>query len=343
MPPSATPGAPDSAQPPRPAPAAGPRASSARVAEHAVAAEDLGLVAPRPTGPLSGRRRPWRLRLASLVLHANRLVAHTPPGRWLRGRLARSVEISRVGVPVSGGRLGTALEVAFLSDLHAGFYMGERELEALAERVSGLGPDLICLGGDLVDSRPAEVRLLDGFLRRLRAPLGVFAVLGNHEYYPARNVGEWIGFLEDRGVQVLVNRGQRVTFQGGSAWIAGVDDLTESEPDIEAALRGRRWDEPTLLLSHHPDLFIEAATHDVDLQLSGHTHGGQIRIKGWQPLVHTRFGLHRGGFRHNGTHLYVGRGVGVTVAPVRIDAAPEIALVRWGGPAVRQAGVEPAA
>ena len=193
------------------------------------------------------------------------------------------------------------------------------------------GIDLICLGGDLVDSRPAEVQLLDGFLRRLRAPLGVFGVLGNHEYYPARNVGEWIGFLEDRGVRVLINRGERVAFHGGSAWIAGVDDLTEGEPRIEAALRGRRWDEPTLLLSHHPDLFLEAATHDVDLQLSGHTHGGQIRIKGWQPLVHTRFGLHRGAFRHNGTHLYVGRGVGVTVAPVRIDAAPEVALVRWGG------------
>jgi predicted MPP superfamily phosphohydrolase len=300
--------------------------------EHELAARELGLAAPRPRGPLSGRRRPWRWHAAAAVLFLQRLLIPPPLRRVLSARLARSLEISRVHVPVARGRLGPAIELAYLSDLHAGFYMSAETLESVAERVVSHAPELICLGGDLIDSRPSELALLAGFLRRLRAPLGVFAVLGNHEHYPARGADACIAFLREHGVEVLVNRGRRVTRSDGpSFWLAGVDDLTESEPDLTAALRGRRPDEPTLLLSHHPDLFIEAATHGVDLQLSGHTHGGQIRILGWQPLVHTRFGLHRGPFRHADTHLYVGRGVGVTVAPLRIDARPEVALVRWGG------------
>ena len=298
--------------------------------EHEVAARDLGLVAPRPEGALVGRRRYWRLQLARVIHFANGCMARTPLGKLFRKRLWGQLEIQYVKIPVSGKRLGIGLDVAFLSDLHAGFFMSPEDLESLAQRTTALSPDLICLGGDLVDSKPEQVELLDRFLRALEAPLGVFAVLGNHEYYPAGKVDGWIAFLEERGVNVLVNRGERVVFEGKSAWIAGVDDLTESEPDLERALEGRRWDEPTLLLSHHPDLFVEAATHDIDLQLSGHTHGGQVRFGNWQPIDHSEFGLNCGSFRHGDAHLFVGKGAGVTVAPLRVGAAPEISLVHWG-------------
>jgi predicted MPP superfamily phosphohydrolase len=132
---------------------------------------------------------------------------------------------------------------------------------------------------------------------------------------------------QQHGVQVLLNRGCRVQHGDGSLWLCGVDDLTEGAPDLAAALHGRRCGEPAVLLSHHPDFFFEAAAVDVDLQLSGHTHGGQIRIGGWAPIHHSRFGYERGWFSENGCRLYVGRGVGATFLPLRIDAPPEIPLV----------------
>lgn len=306
-------------------------AGSAR--EQELGARELGLAAPRPTGPLSGRRRPWRWRVAAAVLALERALVPARLEGLLRARLLGTLELAHVRVPVARGRLARGLRVAFLSDLHAGYYMTAGDLERLAERVLAQEPELVCLGGDMVDSSPEELVLLEPFLRRLQAPLGVFGVLGNHEFYPARAWDTCAAFLAERGVTMLVNRGARVVAGGTSVWIAGVDDLTESEPDLAAALDGRRRDEPTLLLSHHPDLFIEAATHAVDLQLSGHTHGGQVRILGWQPLVHSRFGLHRGAFRHGDAHLYVGRGAGVTVLPLRVGARAEATIVHWGGAA----------
>ena len=96
---------------------------------------------------------------------------------------------------------------------------------------------------------------------------------------------------------------------------------------LRAALAGRRDGETTLLVSHHPDFFTQAAGADVDLQLSGHTHGGQIRVAGRAPLNHSRLGYERGWFGEGHSRLYVSRGVGVTLVPVRIDAAPEIPVV----------------
>ena len=114
-----------------------------------------------------------------------------------------------------------------------------------------------------------------------------------------------------------------------SLWLCGVDDLTEGAPDLRAALQGRRPGETTVLLSHHPDFFFEAAAADVDLTLSGHTHGGQIRVGGRAPIHHSRFGYEQGWFQEGNCRLYVGRGIGVTVLPIRIDAPPEIPMVQF--------------
>ena len=110
-------------------------------------------------------------------------------------------------------------------------------------------------------------------------------------------------------------------------WIAGVDDLTESDPDLARAMYGADPDEPMLLLSHHPDFFIEAVDAGVDLQLSGHTHGGQVVVFDWTPLTHTVFGYWRGLFQHEKSQLYVSRGVGVTVLPLRIGASAEVPVL----------------
>ena len=98
--------------------------------------------------------------------------------------------------------------------------------------------------------------------------------------------------------------------------------------DLGAALAGRREDEPAVLLSHHPDLFVESARHDIALQLSGHTHGGQVRLFGWAPITHSRNGYYSGLYERNGSRLYVGRGVGVSFAPVRVGARPEVPILR---------------
>ena len=119
-----------------------------------------------------------------------------------------------------------------------------------------------------------------------------------------------------------------MTWRGASLWVAGVDDLTEGEPRLTHALDGRHPDEPVLLLSHHPDYFFESSQMDVDLTLSGHTHGGQIVLFGMTAIRHSSLGYHQGLFERQGCRLYVGRGVGVTVLPLRIGAPPEIPLLR---------------
>jgi predicted MPP superfamily phosphohydrolase len=142
--------------------------------------------------------------------------------------------------------------------------------------------------------------------------------------------------MEDAGVIQLCNRGMRVRRGASSLWLAGVDDLTAGKPDLEAALAGLHNDEPALLLSHHPDLFREAAYAGVDLTLSGHTHGGQITWFG-RPLLrgthHTRFRYWHGRHYQDGAQLLVGRGVGVCVLPIRIAAAPEVLLIELQTPA----------
>jgi uncharacterized protein len=285
---------------------------------------------PHPQGPLSGPRRRWRRFLGLALAAVNSCLLPLPPGRWLRQRLQNSLEITTTDIPVRDDAIDL-LHVVFLSDLHAGHFMQASDLRALAERAVALRPDLICLGGDLINTHCQEMRHLDAALEVLRAPLGVYAVPGNHEYYRRGQIDPWTSRLESHGVHVLRNRGVRISTGATTLWLAGIDDLTESRPDFDAALRGRREAETTLVLSHHPDTFLEACDLDVDLQLSGHTHGGQICLFGRAPLSHSRHGFVSGLYRRNGSSLYVGRGAGVTVLPLRIGADPEMSLLRLRG------------
>jgi predicted MPP superfamily phosphohydrolase len=277
-------------------------------------------------GPLSGKRRRWRRALGMRLAALNAHLLPTPLGRWLKRRLVEDLELSRHAIPLPESSRGLhGLRIAFLSDLHAGHFLLGDDLLDLARRVARLEPHLVALGGDLINVRWEEVVHYEGFLSALRPPLGTFAVPGNHEYYRAGDFEHWSTWLAARGVGVLRNEGTRVGFGGSSLWVAGVDDLTEGRPDLDRALLGREAREATLFLSHHPDLFVDAAPRDVLLQLSGHTHGGQIRLFGWSPLNHSEHGFDRGAFRRGAAHLYVGRGVGVTALPFRFDAPPEVA------------------
>lgn len=295
---------------------------------------DGGRKAPTPRGPLSGKRTALRRAVAMLFAAGNRVLDRLPGSHWLHRRVHRRLELTSLDLPLRPGAIGLdGLRIAFVSDVHAGSFLGVDDLTRLFERVQAAEPDLVLFGGDLINTREREILLFERPLRVLRPRLGMFAVPGNHDHFFGPDIGLWRAFLERNGVRVLVNEGVRVEHGGGSLWLCGVDDLTEGEPDLAKALRGRREREPAILASHHPDFFFEAAAVDVDLQLSGHTHGGQIRIAGKAPIHHSRFGYERGWFVANGCKLYVGRGVGTTVLPLRIDAAPEIPIVTVRNPA----------
>lgn len=259
----------------------------------------------------------------------NRVLDRLPPGRWLHQRAQRGLQFSEVDMTLRRGGEGLhGLRIAFLSDIHAGSFMNCSDLQRIFARVAASAPDLVCLGGDLINTREREILMFREALALLRPPLGVYAVPGNHDHFWGRDLGLWEAFLREQGVRVLVNRGERVERNGHGLWVAGVDDLTEGQPDLAAALDGHRDDEPVLLLSHHPDFFFECAAAGVDLTLSGHTHGGQIMIFGWTPLNHSLFGYWNGWFEEDRARLYVSRGVGVTLLPLRIGASPEIPVVR---------------
>lgn len=266
--------------------------------------------------------------LARLAAAANRLLYRLPPGRWLRRWLERRTELSRVEISLSRGHAELdGLRIAFVSDVHSGTFMDARDVARLFERVAEHDPHLVCLGGDLVNSLPDEMLAFREPLRHLAAPLGVWAVPGNHEYVSERDLKTFRDVLSEAGVRVLVNEGERLVHGRASLWLAGVDDHSLGRPDLPLALHGAAPHEPVLLLSHHPDLFVESAAAGVDLTLAGHTHGGQIVLGGRTPLRHTRLGYWRGHFRRGDAQLYVSRGAGVTILPLRVGAPAEIPIV----------------
>jgi predicted MPP superfamily phosphohydrolase len=292
------------------------------------AAKPGGRHAPLPNGPLTGPRTPLRRAFAETLANLNRLLDRLPIGHWLHRRIRRALQMPELEfeLPRGGGGLD-GLRIAFVSDVHAGSFLDEDDLCRIFERIAGGEPDLVLFGGDLVNTRERELLLFQKPLQLLRPRLGMFAVPGNHDLFWGPDIGLWTSFLHEQGVVVLRNLGHRIERAGASLWLCGVDDLTEGQPDLSRALAGRRDGEPAILLSHHPDFFFEAAAVDVELTLAGHTHGGQIRWRGRAPIHHSRFGYEQGWFRENGCALYVGRGVGVTVLPLRIDAPPEIPMI----------------
>lgn len=284
--------------------------------------------APRPKGILSGKRSALRRLCSRVAARLNEALDVLPPGRWLHQRVQRNARFSQIDVALRRGGDGIdGLRIAFLSDIHCGSFMNESDLCRIFERVAEQQPDMICFGGDLVNTREREILMMRKPLGLVKPPLGIFAVPGNHDHFFGRDIGLWEAFLREQGVHVLINRGQRVERDGASLWVAGVDDLTEADPDLARAMYGADPDEPVVLLSHHPDFFVEAIDANIDLQLSGHTHGGQIVLGGWTPLRHSEFGYWRGLFERELSQLYVSRGVGVTLLPIRVGATAEVPIL----------------
>lgn len=291
----------------------------------------LGLLAGGVGGATSGRTVAGVVVAVALVL--------LPWGVWEATRLPR---VRRVEVTLP--RLGTGLDgtrVVVLADTHYGPIDRTRWSRRVAARVTTLEPHIVCHAGDIADGTPARRRGQVAPLGTLTAPLAKVYVTGNHEYFTEAQ--GWLDHMAGLGWQPLHNRHLLVERGGDRLVLAGVDDRTAASSavpghrcDIDAALADADPDLPVLLLAHQPAQLVHAVRRGVDLQISGHTHGGQIwpfhyLVRLDQPVVQ---GLTRHGER---TQLYTSRGTGFWGPPLRIFAPSEITMLVLRSPGARPA------
>ena len=222
---------------------------------------------------------------------------------------------------------GRPLRIVFASDFHAGPVTHPELLNEASRAIAGGKPDLLLLGGDFISP---HARYIDGLADRLRqidAPLGKFAVLGNHDLYAD---DEYIvERLAAAGVRTLNNENVRLPAPFDEIFLCGLDDPTVGSPDAEATLRGA--DGVRVVLMHAPDGLLSLPGHRFELAFCGHTHGGQVALPGGRPIVMPGSPLNR--MYPHGTHklpdhgnatLIVSRGIGCSGVPVRLFARPEV-------------------
>ena len=265
----------------------------------------------------------WSLAAAAGAAAVGAYAVFVEP-RWIRVKRT-PVQVPDLPAALEGLRIG------LLTDLHA----TRRRSLAIVRHACRLlmeeKPDLIALTGDFGTGGPYGLSRLLRELARLEAPLGVFAVPGNHDH--AEGIGRWHDGVDDqRGIHDLTNRAVVRTWREARVCVAGVDDLREGTPDPKQALSAADGADLTILLAHNPDQAEQARSTltKVDLVLSGHTHGGQVRLPVLgaleNPVRHE--GLYEQGLvQRPWTQVYVSRGVGTTRLPIRFFTPPEVALL----------------
>ncbi len=295
----------------------------------------LVLEVPRVVTWIAARRRggldPGRRLFLSRAFAGTALVVSATAAAVGVSTATGRIPVRRVQVRL--GRLDPALSgyrIAVLGDVHLGRLIGREELAEHVRTVNAEEPGLVAVVGDLVDGGVEELGETAETLRDLRSQDGTYFVTGNHEYFSGAQ--EWVDFLTGIGVRVLRNERVEIGRDGAVFDLAGVDDVSAAGSgeaghgaDLGAALAGRDTGRPIVLLAHQPVQVDAAAEQRVDLQISAHTHGGQI----WpfhyivllsQPVL-------AGLSRVRDTWLYVTRGVGYSGPPMRVGAPPEITII----------------
>jgi len=250
---------------------------------------------------------------------------------------------------------GLKLRIAAIADLHAcDPWMSLDRIQRIVERTNALNADIIVMLGDYVAGHRKVTRIIPagewaGVLAGLKAPLGVHAILGNHDWWEDKDVqragkGHIASrrALEASGIPVYENDAKRLTKDGRPFWLAGLGDQMafirgrrkrawrrfEGVDDLPGTLSKITDEAPVVLLAHEPDIFTRVPER-VSLTLSGHTHGGQVRMFGYSPMVPSRFG-NRFAYGHiveGNRNLIVSGGLGCSILPVRIGVPPEIVMV----------------
>ena len=231
--------------------------------------------------------------------------------------------------------------VAVLSDFHYDPFFSIHPLHAAIGMVNGLHPDLVVLVGDFVSVPPFGDEKEAAFaaepcarlLRRITAPHGLWAVMGNHD--DATDPERVTRALQAENIQVLDNQSQPIEQDGARFWLAGVDDVLNGTADLSKTMHNVPAGEAVILLAHEPDFADEAAQFPIDLQLSGHSHGGQIRIPFLPPLYLPELAKkYFWGTYHIGPlTLHTSAGLGTIGIPMRLNCPPEITLLTLRPPA----------
>lgn len=229
-------------------------------------------------------------------------------------------------------RLGAAhdgLRIVHLTDIHHSLFTPLEDVERAVHLANLLRPDVVALTGDYVSFSPSYIWPVARALGKLRARLGLFAILGNHDFQV--DPEEITRALRAQRIRVLRNSHCALRARSSRLWMIGVDDLWWGADDLAAALKSVPARELKILLCHNPLGIRQAAGHGIDFVLSGHTHGGQVRL----PVVGSVYGRSKLGERFvegwnrlDGTQIYVNRGIGKVLVPLRYDCPPEIACLR---------------
>ena len=218
--------------------------------------------------------------------------------------------------------------IALMSDHHLFPFTPRGLLERAVEQANALHPDLVLLGGDYVCADVESIFELAPILGRLNAKYGVFAVQGNYDCFLGPELIR--SQLAAQSIEVLVNRGLHLGPSVGRLFLAGLDSVLEGVPDPIRAFGSYREGDVALALVHEPDYFpILVRTTRTDVQLSGHSHGGQVRLPGLGPVILPRLGriYHTGLYELSGHFVYTGRGLGMVELPLRFDCPPELSEI----------------
>lgn len=268
--------------------------------------------------PLGNRRPETPLRALALNLGEAARSALTEPYRLTIEH--QQIYLRRLPKVFDG------LRIVQLSDIHHSPFTSREQIARAVQTANNLQPDLIALTGDYISKERRYAAPCAELLGKLQARRGVFAVLGNHDHWT--DAALITDLFRAEGITVLVNQGMRFEKEGDAFWLAGVDDTMVGMEDLPLALAGSREDEFKLLLAHNPIILRRAARAGVDLVLSGHTHGGQVNLRPERNAAgRPRRRLLKGLARQGETQIYVTRGLGTVVLPVRFGCPPEVSLL----------------
>jgi uncharacterized protein len=236
-------------------------------------------------------------------------------------------------VPINLERLPTKLDgfrIVHLSDIHHSKFTGLDHILNAINISNELEPDMVLLTGDYVSHDTEYIAPVAEVLGQLKSRYGTFACLGNHDHWTDADLVTHL--LRGEGINVLINEGFRFEAHDSSFWLAGVDDFMAGKTDVNASLRGSYPDEMKILLAHNPVIFRQSVKSNIDLTLSGHTHGGQIKVRDTERRILPRRRLSSGLHRRQDSQIYITRGIGTVVVPARYQCPPEISVLELRTP-----------
>lgn len=266
----------------------------------------------------------------------NNYMAQDKPLREIVGNLSKVAKLaideanslSLENIEIDLKRLPKKLDgfkIIHLSDIHHSPFTDLKHINRAIKVANRLKPDVFILTGDYVSHETKFIAPVAKALGALKAEFGTYACLGNHDHWTDPDtVTEK---FREAGIKVLINEGFRLEAREASFWLAGVDDHMVGKTDLPAALKGSYPDEFKILLAHNPLIFRQAVRSGVDLTFSGHTHGGQVKVRDPEKRILPRRKLSAGLHKRKDSQIYITRGIGTVVLPVRFQCPPEISML----------------